>query len=154
MIRRVVVGPFPIYFGNVNKAMGLRGHHHTAAVTLEYGHFDRDHGYPSFADTNDELRAWLRDLTGVRNTFKDATNEDVAQRLYEALRERTGVSWTQYGGRYWLAALHLDVEGVHDDIGHDAGTTRYTIALPATMSGQMLPGPIWQDPTRTTPLED
>lgn len=123
----VVVGPFPIYFGNVNVAMGLRGHHHTAAVTLEYGTPYGNHGYPSFRATNDSLRSELEHLTGSRNTFRDATNEDVASRLFDALVDFRATSWEQYGGDYWLDALHLDVEGVWDDIGHDAGVTRYTV---------------------------
>jgi 3',5'-cyclic AMP phosphodiesterase CpdA len=132
VIRTVTVGPFPIYFGNVNKAMGLRGHHHTAQVTLVYGHSQGDHGYPSFKQTNDALRERLEQLTGVRRTFKDATNEDVAYRLFAAMATFVDDSWMRYGGRYWLETLHLDVEGVQDDIGHDNGVTRYTVSLPAT----------------------
>ena len=81
LIRTVTVGPFPMFFGNVNVAMGLRGHHHTAAVTLVYS-TDGRHGYPSFKTTNDAIRARLQALTGVRNTFRDATNEDVADQLW------------------------------------------------------------------------
>jgi hypothetical protein len=125
--RTVVVGPFPIYFGNVNKAMGLRGHYHTGAVTLHYGYPQAAHGYPSFKETNDELRGHLVELT--HGIFKDATNEDVATRLWEDLVWWMGDTWRQWGGTYWLDRLDLDVEGVHDDIGHDASTTRYTRAL-------------------------
>lgn len=138
MIRLVTIGPLPIYFGNVNVAMGLRGHHHTAQVWLEYGHRQGDHGYPSFKHTNDELRARLEDLTGSRNTFRDATNEDVAERLFSALQAFVGDTWLKYGGAYWLDALHLDVEGVQDDIGHDNGTTRYTVRLPAQGVGRIV----------------
>jgi hypothetical protein len=123
----VTVGPFPIYFGNVNVAMNLRGHHHTAAVTLEYETPIGEHGYPSFRTTNDAIRERLQQHTGVRNTFRDATNEDVAERLFDLFHGWTHPTWEQYGGTYELAALHLDVEGVHDDIGHDAGVTRYTV---------------------------
>jgi hypothetical protein len=130
VIRLVTVGPLPIYFGNVNVAMGLRGHHHTAQVHLVYGHRHGEHGYPSFQATNDELRAHLSAHTGPRNTFRDATNEDVAERLFNLMCEFTPPSAYQYGGAYWLDALHLDVEGVQDDIGHDNGVTRYTIARP------------------------
>lgn len=124
----VGVGPFPVYFGNVNKAMNLRGHYHTAAVTLVYGFRLGDHGYPSFQVTNDAIRARLRELT--HGIFRDATNEDVVARLWDAWVAYTDPTWTQWGGSYWLAALHLDVEGVLDDIGHDASVTRYTIAAP------------------------
>ena len=127
----VTVGPFPIYFGNVNTAMGLRGHHHTAAVVLEYDTPIGLHGYPSFRETNDALRSHLEHLTGARNTFRDATNEDVAERLFDALAKFRAASWEPYGGQYTLTALHLDVEGVWDDIGHDAGVTRYTVRDPS-----------------------
>lgn len=139
MIRRVVVGPLPIYFGNVNQAMGLQGHHHTAQVWLAYGHRDGDHGYPSFLATNNGLRERLEQLTGTRRTFRDATNEDVAARLFDSLCAFVPDGAETYGGRYWLAELHLDVEGVQDAIGHDNGSTRYTIALPHGTEGVLLP---------------
>jgi hypothetical protein len=123
--RTVTVGPFPIYFGNVNKAMGLRGHYHTGAVTLVYS-VDGEHGYPSFKATNDALRARLQELT--RGIFRDATNEVVADRLWAALDGWVAPEWEPWGGDYSLDALHLDVQGVLDDIGHDDGTTRYTVA--------------------------
>lgn len=124
VIELVTVGPFPIYFGNVNVAMGLRGHHHTGAVTLVYETLAQ-HGYPSFQSTNDVIRGRLQELT--RRTFRDATNEDVARRLWKALDGWYADEWAQWGGHYQLHALHLDVEGVRDDIGHDDSTTRYSI---------------------------
>jgi hypothetical protein len=127
MIRTVTVGPFPIQFGNVNKPMGLAAHRHTAAVTLVYATLAR-HGYPSFRETNDAIREYLRELTG--RMFRDATNEDVVDRLFEALDGWTAPEWERWGGEYQLAAVHLDVQGVLDDIGHDEGTTRYTTARP------------------------
>jgi hypothetical protein len=128
VIRTVTVGPFPIFFGNQNKPMGLRAHHHTGAVTLVYDTLAR-HGYPAFKQTNDAIRAYLRELTG--RAFVDATNEDVAERLFVALHGWRDPSWEQWGGDYDLRALHLDVQGVLDDIGHDDSTTRYTIARDA-----------------------
>lgn len=137
-MRTVVVGPFPIYFGNVNVAMNLRGHYHTGQVTLHYGYNHGEHGYPSFAVTNDCIRQRLRALT--KGIFRDATNEDVAARLWDALVEWTADPWRQWGGRYWLHRLDLDVEGVHDDIGHDASVTRYTIELDPESPRALLPG--------------
>ncbi len=126
VIRQVTVGPFPIFFGNVNAAMNLRGHYHTAAVTVVYS-VDGQHGYPSFKETNDALRRKLQEQT--RGIFRDATNEDVADRLFEALDGWVAPEWEPWGGDYSLHALHLDVEGVWDDIGHDAGITRYTVQV-------------------------
>ena len=122
----VTVGPMTCVFGNENTAMSLRLHFHTAAVLLEYRvTVAGGHGYPSFYETNQALRDRLRALTA--EPFADATNEDVAARLFAAFRYFTHPSWAPYGGNYQLTALHLDVVGVVDSIGHDDGTTRYTI---------------------------
>jgi hypothetical protein len=125
MARTVTVGPFPIYFTNVNRAMGLRAHSHTGAVTVVYDTL-APHGYPSFQETNDALERRIHELT--RDVFKDATNEDIADRLWDHLDGWTAKEWEHWGGGYRLRAVHLDVIGVHDTIGHDNGTTRYTTA--------------------------
>jgi hypothetical protein len=127
LIRTVDVGPFAIYFTNVNRAMGLRAHSHTGAVTVVYDTVGR-HGYPSFAVTNGALEARIHELT--RRPFKDATNEDIADRLWAHLDGYVAPEWEPWGGKYALRAVHLDVIGVHDDIGHDNSTTRYTVARP------------------------
>ncbi|MGW7708283.1 hypothetical protein [Streptomyces sp. NPDC054771] len=132
LIRTVDVGPFAIYFTNVNKAMGLRAHSHTGAVTVVYDTIGR-HGYPSFATTNTALEARIHELTRV--VFKDATNEDIADRLFAHLDGYVAPEWEPWGGEYQLRAIHLDVIGVHDDIGHDNSTTRYTVARPHTQHG-------------------
>lgn len=120
----VLVGPLACQFANQNLAMNLTTHSHQANVWLEY-QADSAHGYPSFEETNDALRAELQRVT--KRTFLDATNEDVAEKLFYHFRDFTHESWAKYGGAYHLHALHFDVHGVHDDIGHDEGTTRYTI---------------------------
>lgn len=106
--------------------MGLRGHFHTGAVTLVYGYAAGQHGYPSFEQTNDAIRTRLGELTHA--IFRDATNENVVERLWQSFVNWTAPEWIRWGGNYWLEQLHLDVEGVADDIGHDTGTTRYSIA--------------------------
>lgn len=120
----VTVGPLSCVFGNENTAMGLKLHFHTAQVYLEYRAEIGNHGYPSFHETNQALRDYLRHLTS--QPFANATNEDVCQRLFTAFSEFHHDSWDRYGGLYHLTALHLDVVGVVDSIGHDDGTTRYT----------------------------
>ncbi|MEW2066668.1 hypothetical protein [Streptomyces sp. NPDC007346] len=132
LLRTVDVGPFGIYFTNVNRAMGLRAHSHTGAVTVVYDTVGR-HGYPSFAETNAALEARIHELT--RKVFKDATNEDIADRLFAHLDGYVAPEWEPWGGEYRLRAVHLDVIGVHDDIGHDNSTTRYTVARPHTLLG-------------------
>jgi hypothetical protein len=125
--RTVTVGPIAVFFTNVNRAMNLRAHSHTGAVTVVYDTIGR-HGYPSFADTNAALERYIHALT--RAVFKDATNEDIADRLFAHLDGYVDPAWERWGGHYRLRAVHLDVIGVRDAIGHDTGTTRYTVARP------------------------
>ncbi|WP_411092294.1 hypothetical protein [Streptomyces sp. 049-1] len=125
--RTVTVGPIGIFFTNVNRAMNLRAHSHTGAVTVVYDTVGR-HGYPSFADTNTALERRIHELT--RAVFKDATNEDIADRLFAHLDGYVAPEWESWGGDYRLRAVLLDVVGVRDAIGHDTGTTRYTVARP------------------------
>ena len=129
LIRTVTVGPLPIFFTNVNRPMGLRAHSHTGAVTVVYDTVGR-HGYPSFEETNAAMLRRIHELT--RLPFKDATNEDVADRLWAHLDGYIAPEWERWGGEYSLRALHLDVIGVPDKLGHDNGTTRYTVARPHT----------------------
>ncbi|MDF5756636.1 hypothetical protein [Spongiactinospora sp. TRM90649] len=124
MLRTVRVGPMLIFFSNVNVAMRLRGHFHSGRVYVTY-EVTGAHGYPSFETTNRALLEHLHTLT--RTTFRDATNEDVADRIFAHLDGWTHPSWEPYGGRYRLRRIDLDVLGVFDDIGHDAGWTRYTV---------------------------
>lgn len=126
LIRTLTVGPFPIFFGNVNTEMGLRGHFHTGAVTLVYDTLG-PHGYPSFKSTNDAIRTRLGEMTGLTRMFREATNEDVADQLWSAFYGWVAPEWESWGGNYRLRALHLDVVGVLDEIGHDDSTTRYTV---------------------------
>lgn len=134
MIHTVTVGPLSVFFGNANAAMQLRGHYHYAQVLLVYGHREGDHGWPSFLATNNALREHLQAMTGRGNIFRDATNEDVAERLFRAAQRFCPTVARDYGGRYWLQALHLDVYGTQDDIGHDNGVTRYTVDLGAPVT--------------------
>lgn len=122
----ITLGPFGIFFCNTNTEMGLKGHCHTASVSLEYETLSST-GYPSFQQTNDAVRQRLRELTGVDHPFRDSTNEDVCRALFTAFNGWQGETWQDWGGSYQLHAVHLDVVGVHDRIGHDEGTTRYSI---------------------------
>lgn len=127
LLRTLTVGPFGVFYTNVNRSMGLRAHSHTAYVTVVYDTIG-PHGYPSFAATNDALRDRIHELT--REVFKDATNEDAADRLFAHLDGYVAPEWESWGGGYQLRAVHFDVVGVRDVIGHDESTTRYTVARP------------------------
>jgi hypothetical protein len=125
LTRTISVGPIDIFFTNVNRAMGLRAHSHYGRVTVVYDTLGR-HGYPSFRETNDALRERIHTLT--RNVFKDATNEDIADRIFEHLDGYEDKVWQPWGGSYQLRAVHLDVIGVIDEIGHDDSTTTYVVS--------------------------
>jgi len=120
----VAVGPLSIFFANQNLPMGLKSHQHAADVWVIYRTLGR-HGYPSFESTNDALRARVRELTD--RLFTDATNEDVARRIFAHLDGWVAEEWVEWGGDYRLDAVFLDVHSTPDKIGHDDGTTRYTI---------------------------
>lgn len=122
----ITVGPVGVFFCNTNTAMALRSHCHTGAVTVVFA-TTGEVGYPSFRDTNEALRQRIRELTGVERPFRDATNEDVCRRLFQALDGWTCPQWQRWAGSYHLHAVHLDVIGVDDKIGHDPGVTRYTV---------------------------
>lgn len=124
--RTITVGPFGVFYTNVNRAMGLRAHSHTAWVSVVYGYPQGEHGFPSFQATNAALLDRIHELTD--RPFRDATNEDAVERLFDHLDGWVAPVWEQWGGVYWLAAVHFDVVGVLDQLGHDASTTRYTVA--------------------------
>ena len=121
------VGPFPVFFGNVNEEMGLRGHYHHATITLVYGYTSGDHGYPVFKDTNDAIRRELQHFT--KGIFRNATNEVVLERLFDHFAGFFPPEWHQWGGAYWLNSAELAINGVWDDIGHDAGVGVYTTSV-------------------------
>jgi hypothetical protein len=123
----VTLGPIPIFFCNQNQEMGLKSHCHTAAVSVVYEHPSGGRGFPSFKATNDALRARVFEMTGTEHPFRNATNEEATRRLFAHLDGYVAAEWEKWGGDYLLRAVHLDVEGVEDSIGHDAGVTRYTV---------------------------
>lgn len=124
----ITLGPFPVFFCNTNTAMALRSHCHLADVWIVY-ETTGDVGYPSFEATNGDLRTVLRSITGVERPFRDSTNEDVTRAIFTVLDAFTDPRWeTDWpGGSFRLHAVHLDVKAASDRIGHDPGTTRYTI---------------------------
>ncbi len=149
MQRTISVGPIPLFFTNVNRAMGLPGHSHTAELLVVYGYEEGAHGYPSFEVTNDALERHVLELT--TKVFRDATNEVVAERIWRHLVEYVAPEWEQWGGEYWLHAIHLDVVGVHDAIGHDDSTTRYSVALTADDVRFLLPERVAVHPLTRAP---
>lgn len=125
-LETITVGPTRIFFCNSNKPMGIKSHCHQADVYVTYETLGR-HGYPSFEQTNAELRDLLQGLTGVEHPFRDSTNEDVVRDLFAALDGLRGSSWDSWGGSYRLHQVRLDIHASADTIGHDPGTTTYTV---------------------------
>ena len=128
----ITIGPFAIFFTNVNTEMGLPGHSHHATVSISFetlGSF----GFPAFEDTYAVITEALRQAT--TGPFRNATNEEVARRLWELIEatiaeERAAGQESpigKRGGDYRLALLDLNVRGVLDKIGHADGWTAYTI---------------------------
>lgn len=127
-LETITLGPFPIFFCNTNTAMALRSHCHLADVWVAWETVG-DVGYPSFQATNSRIRDLLRAVTGVERPFRDSTNEDVTRALFGELDRFRDPAWDADwpGGRFRLHTVHVDVKAAEDRIGHDPGTTRYTI---------------------------
>jgi len=121
----VTVGPFAVFFTNINRAMRLPGHSHFAMVTLHYATNGTGHGFPAFAPTYAAIQQHLMALT--ERPFHDMTNEDVARHLWHAFLEWRDVEVERWGGSFALAKLELAVRGVPDRIGHADGFTTYTV---------------------------
>lgn len=126
----VTVGPFSVFFTNINRAMRLPGHSHFPTVTLHYFANGAGHGFPAFAPTYTAIQRHLMALT--ERPFHDMTNEDVAAHLWTAFLEWRDDEVERWGGCFSLAKLELAVRGVPDQIGHADGFTTYTAeAVPA-----------------------
>lgn len=128
MIETQVVGPFGVFFTNQNTQMGLKGHSHTARVTLTYLAVPQEGrvvGWPSFHPTHDAVVERLRALTA--GAFRDATNEEVARQLFDGLANWTCPAIDAWGIGWVLLRLTLGVEGVRDTIGHADSVTAYVV---------------------------
>ena len=126
MKRTTVVGPFSVFFTNVNTAMHLPGHSHFATVTLHFetlGNF----GFPAFATTYSAIQQRL--LTLTQHPFRDLTNEGVADALWAGFVNWTHEDIEKWKGQFALSKLELAVRGVPDRIGHADGFTLYTVEV-------------------------
>lgn len=124
---KITIGPFGIFFTNINREMNLPGHSHYAEVSLVYRTIGTT-GFPAFAETYTTIQQKLKDLT--TKPFRDHTNEAIARELFSVFAEEDfkGESWEEkYGGDYHLTELSLNVRGVLDRIGHADGFTTYTV---------------------------
>ena len=122
--RSITAGPFAIFFTNVNTAMGIPGHSHFAEVTLEFRSLGAI-GFPAFEHTYEVIQAYL--VAATVNPFRGATNEDVADQLWNVIQKVDWSALDHFGGKFELCRLELAVRGVPDKIGHADGFTRYTV---------------------------
>jgi thymidylate synthase ThyX len=127
MITENTIGPFSVFFTNLNRQMALAGHSHFAEVRFTY----RAQGdikalaFPSFEDTHAEVQQALRNF--FDRPFHDHTNEDIARALFEHFTDWTSPAIEKRGGTVHLVAVELAVRGVPDRIGHADGFTVYNV---------------------------
>jgi len=124
---KITIGPFGIFFTNINREMDLPGHSHYAEVTLSYRTLGTT-GFPAFEETYATIQRMLKDFT--EKPFRNHTNEAIARELFTAFTNESFKmeSWKEkYRGDYCLAELSLSVRGVLDRIGHADGFTTYTV---------------------------
>jgi hypothetical protein len=127
-VETITAGPLGFTFMNVNKEMGLRGHSHYAQLTLVWRTEARV-GFPAFDATYAAIKDTLREAS--REPFRDATNEEVARRLFALFRGWDHPVLSTWGGSrsdFWLTELKMGVQGTLDAIGHADGMTVYTVS--------------------------
>jgi len=123
----VRVGPFSVFFTNVNTQMKLRGHSHFATVDLYFMSEDKEDslGFPSFADTHGEIqKALIRFFAPI---LRDYTNEKIARELFWFMDDFNSPVIDKWNIKYALARLDLNVRGVPDAVGHADSFTTYTV---------------------------
>ena len=130
---RITIGPFGIFFTNVNRQMSIPGHSHYAKVWITFKTMPAEAGsppvgFPAFEETYKVISDALRGL--CLRPFRDATNEVVARRIFEMVESIDSPVINNWGGAYALSKLVLGVQGVLDSIGHADGMTMYEISAP------------------------
>lgn len=121
-MRTITVGPFPFMFSNRNEKMNLTPHAHHATILVEYL-TSGDMGYPSFKDTNAELKEKIQNL---KLKGFHGTNEDVVNYIFDQLESWQPPSGIKYGTTaYKLNSIQVSVYSHQDENNHDDGVTMY-----------------------------
>lgn len=121
-MRTITIGPFPFMFSNRNEEMKLTPHAHHADVMVEYVTVGAI-GYPSFKDTNAEVKNFIQNLKlkGFRGT-----NEDVVNYIFSELDSFRLQAAEKYGNcLYKLNSITVKVYSHQDENNHDDGATIY-----------------------------
>jgi len=121
------IGPYGVTMTNINTAMALPGHAHFAEVWLTYRAPADDRVFPAFERTSAIIHAEVTKL--FSRPFRGYTNENVAVHTFQHFAVFAHEDIAKWGGNYELARVDLDVQGVHDHIGHAAAKTRYSVGI-------------------------
>lgn len=127
MKKQITIGPFSMFFTNVNTEMKIAGHSHFATLELTFDTLG-SHGFPAFAETYAVIQAAIQGFTA--KPLRDHKNEDVADALFELFADPANYlvePFAKWGGAYELASIRLGVRGVPDRIGHADGFTYYQV---------------------------
>lgn len=127
MKKTITIGPFSVFFTNVNTAMQIAGHSHFATLELTYETLGAQ-GFPAFAETYAVIQEAIK--TATLRPFRDCKNEDVADAFFSLFENPDlyqGEPWAKWGGGYKLDSIRLGVRGVPDRIGHADGFTYYGV---------------------------
>jgi len=124
MKQTITLGPFGLYYYNLNTPMGLPLHAHYAEATIGYATLG-DVGFPAFEDTYECIRLRLKGFT--EKPFEGVTNEAICVRLFQLFDGWTTPEIDRWGGKFRLQWVELAVRGIRDDIGHPEGMTRYRV---------------------------
>jgi len=120
----IVVGPFGVYYSNLNTPMGLPLHTHYAEVTICYETLGAI-GFPAFEATYDCIRTQLKRFTS--ETFEGLTNEGICSKLFALFDGWSTPEIDRWGGKFRLRWVELAVRGIRDEIDHPDGMTRYRV---------------------------
>jgi hypothetical protein len=125
--KQITIGPFSLFFTNVNSEMKIAGHSHFATLELTFDTLGR-HGFPAFAETYAVIQDAIKAHT--LKPFRDYKNEDVADSFFALFHDPALYlvePFSKWGGAYELASIRLGVRGVPDRIGHADGFTFYQV---------------------------
>jgi hypothetical protein len=126
MLETIAVGPFGIYYANLNTPMNLPLHTHYAEVTICFTTLGQV-GFPAFEGTYECIRRRLKHFT--EKPFEGVTNESICRQLFHLIDGWTDPEIDRWGGKFALKSVELAVRGVRDDIGHPEGMTRYRVEV-------------------------
>lgn len=120
----ISIGPFSMFFTNINREMKLPPHSHFAEVHLSFLSVGTI-GFPVFEKQYNQIKKEIRRIS-EGGSFR-GTNEFVARTLFEFF---SGIHWEEADPNcFKLVKLKLRVRGVPDKIGHADGFAEYKVEV-------------------------